>query len=73
MINRKKIFFLIFIILILVLWFLSSPAKTRLVIDSSIYESIASKIVISEENNQLAVLELMDDKPTVFILLRHFG
>ena len=72
-INRKKIFFMILTIVILCLWFISSPAKIRLVSNNSIYESITSKMIVSEENDPLTVLELMDNKPTVFILLRHFG
>jgi hypothetical protein len=72
-INRKKIFFMILTIVILCLWFISSPAKIRLVNNNSIYESVTSKIIISEENDPLTILELMDNKPAVFILLRHFG
>ena len=64
---------LIFILITIIVWYFSSPAKMIQIKNVNDYNSILSQDIIDEQNNVTSIGQLANDKKTVFILLRHFG
>ena len=62
-----------YLILTIIVWYFSSPAKMIQIKNVNDYNSILSQDIIDEQNNVTSIGQLANDKKTVFILLRHFG
>ena len=73
MLNKKILLLLIFILITILVWYFSSPAKMIQIKNVNNYNSILSQEIIDEQNNATSIGQLANDKKTVFILLRHFG
>ncbi|MFL2634848.1 MAG: hypothetical protein ACJ0J6_03285 [Dehalococcoidia bacterium] len=73
MLNKKILLLLIFILITIIVWYFSSPAKMIQIKNVNDYNSILSQDIIDEQNNVTSIGQLANDKKTVFILLRHFG
>ena len=73
MLNKKILLLLIFILITILVWYFSSPAKMIQIKNVNDYNSILSQDIIDEQNNVTSIGQLANDKKTVFILLRHFG
>tara|TARA_Y100000996_G_scaffold406950_1_gene383938 strand:- start:6266 stop:6487 length:222 start_codon:yes stop_codon:yes gene_type:complete len=73
MLNKKILLLLIFILITILVWYFSSPAKMIQIKNVNNYNSILSQEIIDEQNNITSIGQLANDKKTVFILLRHFG
>ncbi len=73
MLNKKILLLLIFILITILVWYFSSPAKMIQIKNVNNYNSILSQEIIDEQNNVTSIGQLTNDKKTVFILLRHFG
>ena len=73
MLNKKILLLLIFILITILVWYFSSPAKMIQIKNVNNYNSILSQEIIDEHNNITSIGQLANDKKTVFILLRHFG
>ena len=73
MLNKKILLLVSFILITILVWYFSSPAKMIQIKNVNDYNSILSQDIIDEQNNVTSIGQLANDKKTVFILLRHFG